>query len=74
MGETLIPSGNNERIAWSINFESKFPQLAPDLGFSSAEVTALVQDAVVMRLRRNPKTNHRLNQNREKKTSETGVF
>lgn len=49
MGETLIPSGNNERIAWSINFESKFAQLAPDLGFSSAETTALVQDAVMMR-------------------------
>lgn len=49
MSQTLVPQGNNERIAWSLNFESKFPALAPDLGFSGAETTSLVQDAAMMR-------------------------
>lgn len=46
---TLIPQGNNERVTWSLNFESRFAQLAPNLGFSSAEIAALVQDAAMMR-------------------------
>lgn len=49
MGDTFIPKGNNERIAWSLNFVDKFPALAAQVGFSTAEATALVNDAVWMR-------------------------
>lgn len=49
MSNTLIPSGNNERIAWSLNFEDKFPAVAGSVGFSTAEAVALVSDAIMMR-------------------------
>jgi len=46
---SFIPQGNNERIAWSLNFEDKFPALAASVGFSAAEAGALVKDAIAMR-------------------------
>lgn len=44
-----IPQGNNERVTWSLNFEDKFPPLAADLGFSTAEADGLVNDSQTMR-------------------------
>lgn len=49
MGGTIIPTGNNERVTWSLNFDDNFPTLAPDLGFGAAEITALVNDSAMMR-------------------------
>lgn len=46
---TIIPIGNKERITWSLNFEAEFPGLAPTLGFSAGEVTALLNDSAAMR-------------------------
>lgn len=46
---TIIPTGNNERIAWSLNFEDKFPAIASQVGFSNVEAAALVNDAIMMR-------------------------
>lgn len=46
---SFIPQGNNERIAWSLNFEDKFLSIAPSVGFSTAEAEALVKDAIMMR-------------------------
>lgn len=45
----IIPTGNNERITWSLNFEAEFPALAAVLGFTNAEITALLQDSAAMR-------------------------
>lgn len=45
----IIPTIENERIAWSLNFEAEFPGLANLLGFSSAEVTSLLADSAAMR-------------------------
>lgn len=49
MGKTTIPQGNDERVTWSLNFDDKFPPLAVDLGFSTAEADALVNDSATMR-------------------------
>lgn len=46
---SVIPKGNNERLAWSLNFEAEFPALAGGLGFANAEMTALLQDSAAMR-------------------------
>ena len=48
-GTTIIPTGSNERIAWSLNFETEFPALAAVLGFTNLEMTALLQDSAAMR-------------------------
>lgn len=48
-GTTIIPTRDNERIAWSLNFEAEFPALAAQLGFTNAEMTALLQDSAAMR-------------------------
>ncbi len=45
----ILPSGNNERIAWSLNFETEFPALSAGLGFANTEQTALLQDSAAMR-------------------------
>lgn len=45
----ILPKDNNERVAWSLNFEQEFPALAGGLGFSNAEMTALLQDSAAMR-------------------------
>ncbi len=44
-----ITNGNNERITWSLNFEGEFPGVASVLGFTNAEMTALLQDSAAMR-------------------------
>ena len=49
MATSLLPKGNNERIAWTLNFEDKFPVLAPGLGFAAAEVTDLTDASQLMR-------------------------
>lgn len=49
MAATVIPSGNDERVMWTLNFEDVFPVLGPDLGFSAAEITALVADSAMLR-------------------------
>ena len=46
---TLIPRENNERVTWALNFEVEFPILGPALGFSAAEITALINDSAMMR-------------------------
>lgn len=46
---TLIPLAENERLSWAANFETWFPALGADVGFSSAETTAAVNDAAMMR-------------------------
>ena len=46
---TVIPIRENERIAWSLNFEQEFAGLAAGLGFTNLELTALLQDAAAMR-------------------------
>ena len=48
-GTTVLPPGNNQRIAWSMNFEQEFPAVAAVLGFTNAEQTALLQDSAAMR-------------------------
>lgn len=48
-GTTIIPTVENERISWSLNFEEKFSALAAALGFSNQELTALLQDSAAMR-------------------------
>ncbi len=45
----IIPTGNNERITWSLNFETEFPGVAATLGFTNLEMTALLQDSAAMR-------------------------
>lgn len=45
----LLPKDNNGRINWTLNFEAEFPALANLLGFSNAEMTALLQDSAAMR-------------------------
>lgn len=45
----ILPLGNNERIAWSINFEQHFPALATGLGFTPQEAEALTNDSAAMR-------------------------
>ncbi len=49
MGASAIPTRDDERVSWTINFEQKFPTLATDLGFGAAEITALVNDSALMR-------------------------
>ena len=49
MGTSAIPTREDERVTWTLNFEDNFPTLAPDLGFSAAEITALVNDSAMMR-------------------------
>lgn len=46
---TAIPKGNDERVIWGLNFEDNFPVLGPDLGFSAAEITSLVNDSAMLR-------------------------
>lgn len=46
---TILPTKDNERITWSLNFETEFPALAATLGFSNAAMTALLQDSAAMR-------------------------
>jgi len=46
---TVLPNGNNERIAWSLNFEAEFPALAAGLGFTGQEAQSLTDDAAAMR-------------------------
>jgi hypothetical protein len=46
---SLIPKGNDERVTWTFNFENKFLSLGPDLGFSAAEITALVDASRMLR-------------------------
>jgi len=45
----ILPKENNERIAWSINFEAEFPNFAAGLGFTAGEVTSLLADSEGMR-------------------------
>lgn len=49
MAGTTLPQGNNERIAWSMNFEQEFPAVSAVLGFTNSEQTALLQDSAAMR-------------------------
>ena len=49
MAAIAIPTGNDERVTWSLNFEVEFPILGPGLGFSAAEITALVNASAAMR-------------------------
>lgn len=44
-----LPKGNNERVAWSINFEAEFPALGADLGFTPAEITDLIEKVGYLR-------------------------
>ena len=48
-GTSIIPTLENERISWSLNFEEEFPALAATLGFTNQELTALIQDSAAMR-------------------------
>jgi len=45
----MLPKGNNERVTWSLNFEEIFPVIGADLGFSAAEIAALINDSAMMR-------------------------
>lgn len=45
----ILPKENNERINWTLNFEQEFPALAAGLGFTNAEMTALLQDSAALR-------------------------
>lgn len=49
MGTSAIPTREDERVTWTLNFDDNFPVLGPDLGFSAAEITALVNDSAMMR-------------------------
>jgi len=49
MGTSLIPTRDNERITWSLNFETEFPAVSSTLGFTNLEQTALLQDSAAMR-------------------------
>jgi len=44
-----LPTGNNERVTWSINFEAEFPPLSSGLGFSTAETTELLNHVINLR-------------------------
>ncbi len=46
---TNIPQDNNGRVAWSLNFENKFPSLAENLGFGTDETDSLTADSRMMR-------------------------
>jgi len=46
---SILPTKDNERISWSLNFESEFPSLADILGFNDVEETALLNDSMAMR-------------------------
>ncbi len=46
---TNIPQDNNGRLAWSLNFENKFPTLAEGLGFGDEEAKSLIDDSRMMR-------------------------
>ena len=45
----ILPTRDNDRITWSLNFEAEFPALAGTLGFTNAEMTALLLDSAAMR-------------------------
>jgi hypothetical protein len=49
MGTSVIPGKESERISWSLNFENEFTAVAATLGFSNAEMAALIQDSAAMR-------------------------
>lgn len=49
MSNRAIPATNEGKIAWSLNFEEKFPPLAASLGFNPAATTALLNDSRNMR-------------------------
>jgi hypothetical protein len=44
-----IPQDNNGRVAWSLNFENKFPSLAESLGFGADEIKSFIDDSRMMR-------------------------
>lgn len=46
---TIIPVTENERLAWTLNFEDQFPPIAASLGFSSLEIDSLMNDCAMMR-------------------------
>lgn len=46
---SVLPTTNEGRITWSLNFEEKFPPLAASLGFNPAATTALLNDSRNMR-------------------------
>lgn len=48
-GTTTIPTGNDARVTWTLNFDDVFPVLGPDLGFSAAEITGLLNDSAMLR-------------------------
>ncbi len=48
-GTTIIPTRDNDRIAWSMNFEAEFPGVSGTLGFTNPEMTALLLDSAAMR-------------------------
>ena len=45
----ILPTRDNDRITWSMNFEAEFPGLGATLGFTNLEITALLQDSAAMR-------------------------
>lgn len=45
----VIPQTNDGKIAWSLNFEEKFPSLAASLGFNPAAAAAILNDSANMR-------------------------
>lgn len=45
----ILPIGNNERVAWTLNFEQEFPALAAGLGFTNTEQTSLLEDSQALR-------------------------
>ncbi|HMT08621.1 MAG TPA: hypothetical protein PKA82_11505 [Pyrinomonadaceae bacterium] len=49
MAGTILPTKDNERITWSLNFEAEFPGVAATLGFTNLEMTSLLQDSAAMR-------------------------
>lgn len=49
MASVGLPKGNNERVAWSINFEAEFPTLSESLGFSEDEKKELLDHVANLR-------------------------
>ena len=49
MAGRVLPTRDNDRIAWSMNFEAEFPAVSGTLGFTNPEQTALLQDSAAMR-------------------------
>ena len=44
-----LPKTDNARIQWSINFETEFPAIAADFGFSADEEKAVLDDSRTLR-------------------------